>query len=65
MLDAAFLDGTPCGKKGFCRGGVCSESSMSSFASENAPVVVITGALVGALAFILLVKALVSLRARV
>ncbi len=62
FLNAAFLDGTTCGKKGICQGGVCSESSVTEFAVENAPVVVIAGALVGALAFIILIKAIIALR---
>lgn len=64
LLDATFMDGTPCGKKGICTGGTCSEASVSAFMTENAPMVMITGGLIGALLFIMLLRAVLSLRRR-
>lgn len=59
-LNAYFMDGTPCGSSGTCSGGKCSETSISSFMEDNSSLVMVMGALI----FILLLRALFTLTRR-
>ena len=63
-MDAYFMDGTPCGSRGTCSAGQCSEYSISGFMEDNSALVVAMGATVGALIFILLLRALFTLTRR-
>lgn len=57
-MDANFIDGTPCGGKGVCQQGVCSESSVTSFVYDNTTLVIVAGVAVGVLLFLLLIRVL-------
>lgn len=60
-MDAYFMDGTPCGSKGTCSNGKCSEISFSSLMEDNSSLVIVLGGIVGALLFALLLGALMRL----
>ena len=52
ILDAKFIDGTPCGYSGKCHDGVCSEASYKTFAIRNAlPLGLVAAAIMLWLAF--------------
>lgn len=51
MLDAVFIDGTPCGYSGKCYSGTCSEPAYKTFVMRN---VAIIGIIFGALLFFVL-----------
>ena len=60
-MDAYFMDGTPCGTKGTCSNGKCSQVTFSSLMEDNSTLVIALGASVGALLFVLLLRALMSI----
>lgn len=60
-MSAYFMDGTPCGSKGTCSSGKCSEISLSSLMEDNSTLVLVLGATVGALLFVLLLRALMTI----
>ena len=47
FLDATFIDGTPCGEKGRCKAGVCSESEFVGFFLRNTALVISLGVFFG------------------
>ena len=59
-MEAYFMDGTPCGTKGTCSNGKCSQITFSSLVEDNSALVLALGASVGALLFVLLLRALMS-----
>lgn len=60
-MSAYFMDGTPCGTSGTCTKGKCSETTVSGFMEENSSLVLVLGATVGALLFVLLLRALITI----
>lgn len=59
-MEAYFMDGTPCGTKGICSNGKCSQITFSSLMEDNSALVMALGATVGALLFVLLLRALMT-----
>jgi hypothetical protein len=59
-MSSTFMDGTPCGSKGICSNGKCSESSVSAFMEDNSSLVIVLGVTVGSLLCVLLLRALMG-----
>lgn len=60
-MSAYFMDGTPCGTSGTCTKGKCSQITVSGFMEDNSALVLVLGATVGALLFVLLLRALITI----
>lgn len=63
-MSSNFIDGTPCGKKGTCLKGKCSEVTFASMMEDNSTLVMVMGASVGALLFVMLLRALITISRR-
>ena len=60
-MSAYFMDGTPCGSKGICENGKCSQISLQGLMEDNSTLVLVLGATVGSLLFVLLLRALMTI----